>query len=319
MGASMRVAPILAAAMWAAASPAFGLDMVIATPEQGAAVVRADDDFTRALTPADLAIRLQREHGAASELKDVYAEALLVWPEEERARLEAMRERVGARLAALAPWLPQEVLLVKNSARLDGGLPHTRGAAIFLGPQLPAADDQLDGLVMHELFHVLSRHNAPQRDAFYAIIGFERCASVEFDGAVRARMFTNPDAPHVLWASRTLPEEDGLWFTPVLEANSPHFDRERPEFTSYFALRFYVLTRDAAGHCALAHGPDGPAELAQDEAMRMIFAHAGANTTYVLHPEELMADNFAQLMMGRADAPDPWVHEKLAAILGLAR
>ncbi|NRB27812.1 MAG: hypothetical protein HRU37_09060, partial [Roseibacillus sp.] len=41
----------------------------------------------------------------------------------------------------------------------------------------------------------------------------------------------------------------------------------------------------------------------------------GENTTYLIHPEEILADNFVLLVTGKRDVPSPEVVEKLGKVL----
>lgn len=315
---------ILALAAWCALglAPASALEFVTASVEQGAAVVNAEDEFTRALGPADTSIRLQRPdgNGSAADVQRLYAGEVRAWSAEEVTRLNAMVARHRARLDALDPWIPDTVLFVKNTDRLDGGLPHTRGAAIFWGPSLPAGDAELDSLFFHELFHIISRANPARQDDLYAIIGFTRCTRLDFPADLRAAMFTNPDAPLVRHVVPQAKPGDGRAFTtPLLLAVPPVFNPASPQFTSYFSVIFIDIQRGADGACEVLQRDGSSAVIANQAAVPMLYAHAGRNTNYIFHPEEMLASNFAQMMTGRADAPDPWVYERLATLLGVTR
>jgi hypothetical protein len=41
----------------------------------------------------------------------------------------------------------------------------------------------------------------------------------------------------------------------------------------------------------------------------------GQNTDYVIHPEEILADNFALLVIGQQNVPSPEILHKMKAIL----
>lgn len=285
----------------------------VASVAEGAAVLSVEDEFTAVLTPADLSIRARRVGATMAELKAVYAGAPRSWSEAERSRLESMFARRAGQLARLAHLLPPRVLLMKSSGAADTALPHTRGAMINMGPTLPADDTALDSLFFHELFHVLSRHNSARHDEMYALVGFEPCPLLLLD-EVRARTITNPDAPLLLHAAPL--GAGGRMIAPVLFAEPALYDAAHPGFADYFDLRFLAFERTAAG-CAPVMADGAPLSIAPQEAMAALYAAAGRNTDYVLHPEELLADNFAQLMMGRTDAPNPEVQARLATWLGL--
>ena len=298
-----------------APAPPLTTQFPLATVEQGAAALSADDEFMAAVSAADIAIRVRRAGATKEELRAVYASAPRPWTEAERVRLNTMLTRHGGELDQLARWLPPSVLLIKSDGAADTQLPHTRGAAINMGVALPDEDATLDGLFFHELFHVLSRHNGARRDEMYAIVGFERC-EIALPAALQARTITNPDAPLVRHAAPL--STPGRLVAPVLFAEPPVFDPAHPDFDHYFQLRFLVADRTADGGCALEIADGEPVALPGAEAVAAIHAVAGRNTNYVLHPEELLADNFSQLMMRRADAPDPQVQARLAGFLGLS-
>jgi hypothetical protein len=46
------------------------------------------------------------------------------------------------------------------------------------------------------------------------------------------------------------------------------------------------------------------------------FEKTGTNTEYIIHPEEILADNFS-LLLGEVDVPNPEITTKLAEVLGL--
>jgi hypothetical protein len=297
-----------------ASAPARTEQFVIASPEQAAPIFTADDEFMNAVTPADISIRTRSSSTSRADLERTYAGAFVLWTDAERARLEPMLTRQAARLESIQRWLPAHVLLVKSNGAADTSLPHTRGNAINMGQQLPAEDAALDGLFFHELFHVLSRHNASRRDEMYALIGFAPC-DITLPSAVRDTTVTNPDAPLLRWAAPF--DANGRYVAPVLFANPPRWDPAQPQFGRYFNLRF-LQANSAGGRCAVTLQNGQPVDIPQEQAIAAIHAVAGANTNYVLHPEELLADNFSQLMMSRTDIPNPEIHARLAAFLGLA-
>jgi len=44
----------------------------------------------------------------------------------------------------------------------------------------------------------------------------------------------------------------------------------------------------------------------------------GRNTGYIIHPEEILAENFVHLMMQTPDLPDPWIVQELRKRLMLS-
>lgn len=283
-------------------------------------IVTADDAYMRGLTPADLSIRLQlRDGGTSQQLKAQYAAGVTVWSEAETARLTAMVERHKDKLASLSAWFPADVLFIKGSRAIDGGLPHTRANAIVFGPSLPATDAGLDSLFYHELFHILSRYvSAGARESLYGLIGFERCATVTLPPNMRTRNVSNPDVEDGAFTVQVDGGPEGtLDLMPFLTANPERFDPAKPSFPSYFQLVFLNMKRGPRGACSLVTVTGESSIFSPGAVQEALFKKVGRNTHYVFHAEETLADNFAYLMTGKNDVPDMWVIDKLRARLAL--
>ena len=288
-----------------------------ATPAEAVTIVTADDTYTRGLTPADLSIRLHLPAGGdVPALKAQYAGAIQPWSDAETSRLTAFVERHSDKLDALAAWLPADVLFIKASDAIDGGLPHTRANAIVFGPALPDSDPALEFLIFHELFHVLSRHQSGAvRTELYGMIGFERCARTNIPEALRDRVVSNPDVEDPEFTVAVEGRAGAMNLMPLLTAEPSRYDAARPSFPSYFQLVFLNMRRNARGACSLDARRGHTPVFAPDAVVDALLEKVGHNTTYLFHAEETLADNFAYLQQGRADLPDMWVIERLRARL----
>jgi hypothetical protein len=60
---------------------------------------------------------------------------------------------------------------------------------------------------------------------------------------------------------------------------------------------------------------NGAPELFAVADVEGFFEQIGRNTRYLIHPEELSADNFVMMLDGRADVPNPALLSKMRAIL----
>jgi len=313
-----RVLCAVVASVWLAAATASAQTaptIHLASPEEAAAAISARDEYMAAVNSADVSIWLRRPGSPADRdaLAQYLAANVLPWTEAERARLNAMIERVSPRFAALAPWLPERVQIASFRITASSGADFTRGNTIFLSSLKPT-DEALDDRFFHELFHILSRHNPARRDEFYALVGFQRCTPMTLEGDLRARVLTNPDAPRVEYASNIRIGDRETWATPLIVADLSRYT-PRSDLFDHVAVQFTPLRRDAEGQCTV----DAGSTLTQEQLGTAVIARAGNNTSYVLHPEELVADNFAQMMMGRRDAPSPEIYDRLAALLNIER
>jgi hypothetical protein len=83
-------------------------------------------------------------------------------------------------------------------------------------------------------------------------------------------------------------------------------------------MEFRLLVLDEAdGKFHPAVLPDGKPQLLEVSAVPDYWQQIGRNTRYVIHPEEILADNFVLLIHPKPNAPPPTpaILEKLRALL----
>lgn len=289
-----------------------GSRVVFATAAEGRAVLEASDDFIAALSPFDRAVRLGSADGASAEafLARV-GEGAAEWTDPDR-------QAVARALAAVAPPLarfrlpfPERVLLVKTAGGTEGNAAFTRGPAIFLpAGMLRGRGDAVERLLVHELFHVLSRAAPGLRERLYAAIGFVRCGVPVLPPALDARRITNPDAPHNAHCIRVVHGGRPVWGVPILFSEST--DPGRGLFASMRSKLLLVERRDDAPPVALGAGDS--VRMIDFEAAEGFFDQVGRNTGYLIHPEEILADNFVLVVLG-GTIRTPAVTDRLRRLL----
>ncbi len=288
-------------------------------PAQGRALLTSRDDFVQRLSPFDRAARLKSGHAVSErEYLDFVGSNVLPWGESERHAVEAALQQIRQGLAQLNPPLPVEVELIESSGSEEGQAAYTRGRAIILPRKLIAssAPDELARTIAHEFFHVASRQDAALRDRLYAVIGFEKCNEIELPVTLAARRITNPDAPRNDHRIQVRLNGESRWVVPILYASSANYDTARGgEFFDY--LEFRLLAVEAAG----AAGPwvpllkNGEPVLASPQQAQGFFEQVGRNTDYIIHPEEILADNFALLVIGKTGVPSPQILDGMRRVL----
>lgn len=162
-----------------------------ATLEEARALLGTTDTFTAVMGSLERKIRMKREDdpGEAGYLKFAAAQGLewtMQAEEPVRADLGRLRERLGQ----LKLSLPPRILLVRSTGAEDAGMPYTRGAAIVI-PKTYYDNRTL----VHELFHVMTRHDPVLRSRIFAAIGFTRCDPIQLPPELEAWKITNPDSP----------------------------------------------------------------------------------------------------------------------------
>jgi hypothetical protein len=147
---------------------------------------------------------------------------------------------------------------------------------------------QLKKTIAHELFHILTRGNPALREKLYHSIGFTKCDEVEFPSDLKSRKITNPDAPQNDHAILVCIRGNDVRAVPILFSNAAKYDVNRGgEFFNYLQLSFLAVPITSATQPILA----------TPEEVSGFFEQIGRNTNYVIHPEEILADNFALLIL----------------------
>jgi hypothetical protein len=280
-----------------------------ASAAEGRRILSRRDDFVRRLSPFDRAARLKTDRDVSQrQYLEFVRRNVRGWDAAERQKTASAFRGVRKKLEATGLPLPKNVLMVKTTGKEEGGAAYTRANAIvFPGPMLKQPKAVIQKIVCHELFHVASRANPGLRERLYGAIGFQRCGEAEFPRALRPRKLTNPDAPRNDHFIRVKVDGRERRAVPVLFADSAKYDTARGgEFFNY--LRFKLLL--AGGAKAIRR------QLVDLSEVTGFFEQVGKNTGYIIHPEEILADNFALMVMQKPKLPTPEVIERIRAALG---
>lgn len=289
--------------------------LIFASVEAGREVLTDRDDFVERMSPFDRASRL-KVAGEVSEQRylEFVGQHVLEWSDAERERIRETLRDVRKDLDGLAIPFPPTVLLVKTTGAEEGGAAYTRANAIVLPRKLAEGpQERLKKLFFHELFHVLSRANSQWRHELYRVIGFEECEEPQLPPAVAARKITNPDAPRNDHRIRLVWKGQRRWMVPILVSRAASYDPQGgEEFFRYLQFRFLVLPE--SGSKGTPVEVDSP-QLLEVGEVSGFYEQVGENTSYIIHPEEILADNFALLMMREQEFKSPQIAQRIGALL----
>jgi hypothetical protein len=238
------------------------------------------------------------------------------WTTEETQSVEAAVKKIQALLRDMPLSFPATIQLIKTTGAEEGNAAYTRGTAIIIPKaELTKTQNDLAKLICHELFHVLSRQNPGLREELYRIIGFTQCDDLEFPRELAARKITNPDAPRNDHFIRLGVGGKQCSAVPVLFSTTETYNVGRGgEFFAYLDFQFLVIEEGSLPHTKVVYENSAP-KLAGPQAVSGFFEQIGRNTQYIIHPEEILADNFALLILGEQNVPSPEVLEKLRKVL----
>jgi hypothetical protein len=283
-----------------------------ASVEQGRAIVSARDEYIERLSPLERTLKARSESPVSeADFLKLLAATVKPWSAADRAAIQRALDSIAPAIAQLGLPLPRSVTFVRTSGVGEGNAPHTRASAIIITDSALKQPQGLPALLAHELFHVASRQDRAWRDAMYATIGFMPIEEIALPPELAARRITNPDAPRLDVAIRVETAEGPAWVTPLLLATVDRYDLRCGKFFAVMQLTWIEVGRGARpqrGELA------NPPRLRSTADLRQFAEQVGRNTGYIIHPEEILAENFAQLVTGKS-GPTPKVHERLRAAL----
>lgn len=272
-----------------------------------------EDDFTENWSKFDIDSRLQKSNGDKTELLTLAAQQARDWSPSEKQNLTAILQGVEQKIADQGFDLsfPDEVFFVKTTANEEGGAGgYTRANYVVLGQaQLTQDKSEIERLVIHELFHILSRHDPVLRKAMYKTIGFELINDVDYPASLKALRITNPDAVKSDHMIRLAVNGEPVDAMMVLYASK---DYAGGSFFDYLNIGFMQLDDTSPRQAKfvegqpIIHGFNDVTGFAEK---------IGGNTEYIIHPEEIIAENFVDTILGTANMPSPEIIDNIALTL----
>lgn len=287
-------------------------EIVVADVPQGIALLSEHDDYLGTMTPLDRRIRLggREPSDEAALVARIAGEVRALTPGE----VEIVRDvvaQIARELLALGLDLPlpSVIGLVKTTGREEVdppfGLAYTRGTTIVLDE---AAFRDAEELLPHELFHVLTRNAPALRDALYEVIGYHRVPEIELPSELEHRRLTNPDSPFPEHVIRVRAEGADVDVFNLLVARGPY----RGGHLFEYLVPVLVALDD---QCRVVVDANGNARLFEIEEVDGYYDQIGRNTSYVMQPEEVLADDFVLVLRGERRVPTPRVLDAMLDVL----
>ena len=219
------------------------------------------------------------------------------WNTSEKQKLKTTLDKAIALVKKLNPDCLSPISLVKIKTNHFGrDVYYTRGSTIYIPENIfeNYRDEEQLPILIHEMFHIISKYNESYRLQLYALIGFEKLTSEPvLPRVVAERLLTNPDGVSCQYAitlSNPGSNEKKLRAIPLITTPSGGYQPGKPDFFDYLSFDLYEIKEDNKGWHVLTD-PSGKTTLALAATPRF-FTQIKDNTQYIIHPEEIMADNF---------------------------
>ncbi|MBL4603186.1 MAG: hypothetical protein JKY84_10585 [Emcibacteraceae bacterium] len=278
-------------------------------------ILTANDEYMTTMKPIEIALQVGSPTAdkTIDDLKAHYAANVIEWPEAEKALMRALLVTHKKKLAKISHMLPDTVYFIKVTNAVESGIAHTRGNA-FVSPARRTSISTK--LFFHQVFHILSRYNRIRRASLYNIIGFRPCYFQPTED-VDKYTIRNPEAPFTEFFLPVEIDDRDTFVMSYLHTKYDGFDPTvKRGFDGHITGDLIEVTVDK-GICKPVIRVDGSASIYKHEQVPDFYDTVGHNTRFDIHPEEIIADNFAFLMMNKKDLFNPEIPEQIEEWLGV--
>ena len=276
-----------------------------ASKEKAQQLLTTEDSFTNNWSQFDIDSRLQKSNSTKAQLMSFISSQALDWNNNEIELIKSILKTIDNDLQKLKVSLPNldTLYFVKTTGNEEGGANgYTRSNYIVLKNNvLHTPKQKLKKIIVHEIFHLLTRSNNKFREKMYKIIGFRLMNPIEYPAEIKEARITNPDAPQT--DSYIILDKNGDKIKCLMVLFSPR-SYSGGLFFEYLSIGFLRLEGSKVKKPVLKNGT--PIIYTYQDVSNF-FEQVGRNTKYIIHPEEILADNFASLVVGETNLPDQWL------------
>jgi len=229
--------------------------------------------------------------------------------------LKKMFKTVGEVNASI---FPDTLIMIKTKGTHYGaGVWYTRDNCIVV-PKNELEGRKTNGFtstMYHELFHVYSRLNPAKREKLYRLIGFQKIGlkNLRLPPSLAERVLFNPDGVD-FGQKITLKTENANGGTieavPIIYANHVGAKAGQSEFFGYLRFDLFQILPNDDGSWRVVTKDDGFSSTLKMNELPDFYRQIKDNTGYIIHPDEVLADNFSFIM---AEKSNPQYTAKFSA------
>ena len=273
-------------------------EFIFADKAKGSELLKTEDDFTNNLSEFDISARLKTSKKVTKqEYLDFIGKQAMDWTEEEKLYLNTALGEIIPLFKKYKIMLPKEIYLVKTTGEEEGDSAYCRhnNVIVFSKNMINMADlNAMEELMIHEIFHIFSKNNLDVREKLYNSIGFYKTNELEFESTMAQYKITNPDSVSNSYYFNSTINGKKEKVMPILFAAGDYDEAKGGEFFDYMMLAFCALEEN--GDNTKVKKVNDNYALYTFNQIPNYLSLVGENTGYIIHAEEILADNFVLLV-----------------------
>jgi hypothetical protein len=275
------------------------------------ALIKDDlEHFFDKITPIDAMIQMRKQYPDGTKRDDIVSEykaflqrdVATFNKQEAEFMVKAMNEAFTLCEKVSNKFFPEEILLIKSHGKAYGDDAYYTRENIIVVPEQALAKKNYDEflrVMLHEISHIVTRTRPSLKAQLYALIGFKHIeGQLVINDSLKQRLLTNPDGIDQNWATTlTTVGNNAAFALPLLYAKNTTISAVPSEFFANMGFNYFELAANTDGKSfdVLTRGAKQQSTL-DTQGINKLFKDS-YNTEYVIHPDEIVADNFAILML----------------------
>ncbi len=285
------------------------------TNAAAAIVSDTSEFFFEKINKLDMSIQLNRKlnplqdrANLLEEYKNDLREDVLNFTPEEIDFIKKIFQEVFSECVVFSKNIfPDEIKLIKiRGSHYGEGTFYTRENCIIIPKSdlLNPDDQSFKKVMLHELFHIYSRFNPQKKLKLYELVGFKNMVEthqLEIPKDLKDKMLLNPDGINYAYSIKLHGENDTTFEAlPIIFSNEADFDENNPEFFSYLQFELFKVIPSLDKKAKVISKSDGKSTI-DFKNHPEFFKQISDNTNYIIHPDEILAENFVIAIQSQGD------------------
>jgi len=281
--------------------------------DKGKELLTTEDEFTRSWSQFDIDFRSHKKNASKEDLFKYISLQCKEWSPEEIDRINLILHSVDKNILDGGYKInsPNEIYFVKTTTDEEGSVGgYTRANYVVIRENIMSMPEtKLRQLIIHELFHILTRSNPEFKEKMYQIIGFTIINEIPFPESIKSFRITNPDAPKMDSYIKLMKGNQTINCMMILYSKN---DYKGDRFVDYLRVGFLKLKDDNINEFEIINNRT---EIIEFNDVSNFFEQVGKNTQYTIHPEEILASNFVFAIENKKELPNQWIVDKIQSKL----
>jgi hypothetical protein len=227
--------------------------------------------------------------------------SVMEWSDLEKTFVGNVMEKAFELVNAINPDIfPKEIIMIKNNMNHYGeGVFYTRENSIVIPLNTVQNQDSADFLktMIHEVFHIYARYEPEVKRELYERIGYRKIEAPAIPEILKKRVLLNPDGVDYNYAINIKRKSTGQEITAMPIIFSKYLNY-MPAKTDFFDYLEFALFEVADGEIQVTRNGESTVRI---KNVTKFYEQIGTNTQYIIHPDEVLADNFVIMCLSNED------------------